>query len=167
MSSPRDVFFNEVISRTRLGQDIYIVSADFGCKAIDDFKQEFPSRYINVGIAEQNAILVAAGLALEGKTVFVYGIASFIVCRCYEQIKVVLNGMDLPVTFVCVGANDDYKEDGFTHWAFDDVNLLSQLENVYIFRDDLPMEDIPLVVNCCIEGGVVGLHPKYVRLRRK
>jgi transketolase len=156
--SPRDLFF----SRLFFEPEAWIVTTDFGCQALDEFKKINPDRFINVGIAEQNAILVATGLALEGKRVFVYGIASFITMRCLDQIRVCLDGMDLPVTIVGVGIEDDYKDAGYTHWAYEDVGIMQALKNVKVYEVKEPFY-IPGIVEDCLTLP----HPKYVRLRRK
>ena len=158
--TPRDIFFNALKLKAQKNPLIYVLAVDFGCQALDDFKKEYPYRYINVGIAEQNAILVATGLALEGKRVFVYMICAF-VARCYEQIKVDLCGMDLPVTIVGVGTEDEYKEAGPTHWAFEDLQALGDLPNMQIY-DIKDTGQLPMVVDDCLDLP----HPKYVRLRR-
>ena len=64
------------------------MTADMGAQSLERFKQDLPDQYINVGIAEQNLVSVAAGLALSGKHAFVYAIAPFITQRCYEQVRV-------------------------------------------------------------------------------
>jgi transketolase len=160
--APRDIVFDELLKRTARGEDIYIVTADFGSPSLEKFKIAFPHRLVNVGIAEQNAILVSTGLALEGKKVFVYGIASFIIMRCFEQIRVDLDGMDLPVTIIGVGADDSYKEAGFTHWAFEDIGILKTLKHMVVY-DVKDKKRIAKIVNDCFKKP----HPKYIRLRRK
>ncbi|MBM4388371.1 MAG: 1-deoxy-D-xylulose-5-phosphate synthase, partial [Deltaproteobacteria bacterium] len=67
--------------------NIHLITADTGFTVFDDFQKEFPDRYLNIGIMESAMIGVAAGLALSGKTVFVYGIIPFVTMRCFEQIR--------------------------------------------------------------------------------
>jgi transketolase len=69
-----------------------------GAPALDKFRKDLVSQFFSTGIAEQNTILIAAGLALEGKKVFALAIAPFITLRCYEQIRIELAAMNLPVT---------------------------------------------------------------------
>jgi len=131
--TPRDAFFNVIYELSKEDNDIVIVSADFGCESLDRYKKDFPHRFINAGIAEQNAILLATGLALEGKKPFVYGIASFISLRCLEQIRVNISYMGLPINIVGVGSDDSYREAGFTHCVSEDVPIIESLGNILVY----------------------------------
>ena len=71
--------------------------------SLERFKKDLSHQYINVGVSGQNMISIAAGLALSGKVVFVYAITPFVTMRCYEQIKVDISGMRLPVTIIGAG----------------------------------------------------------------
>ena len=71
----RDAFLTELLSAMRQEQDIYFVTADFGSPVLDHIRSEFPDRFVNVGVAEQDLINVSAGLALEGFKVFTHAIA--------------------------------------------------------------------------------------------
>ena len=62
----RDVFFHEIYKKTKHGEDIVIVSSDIGAPSLDDYRRDFPNRFINVGIAEQNLLAVSSGLQLAG-----------------------------------------------------------------------------------------------------
>ena len=123
----RDAFFTALLARARTDRRIVVLSLDFGAPSLDRFRADLPAQFINVGISEQNAISTAAGLALTGKTVIVYSIASFITARSLEQIKLDLCAMRLPVTIVGVGAGYAYTHDGPTHNALEDMALLRGL----------------------------------------
>ena len=101
---------------------IFFVSADFGSPVLDDIRADFPDRFLNVGIAEQNLINVSAGLALEGFTVFAYAIAPFITMRCFEQLRVNLALLsevrDMNVNLIGVGAGYSYVVSGPTHQCY-------------------------------------------------
>ncbi|MBT6228165.1 MAG: 1-deoxy-D-xylulose-5-phosphate synthase, partial [Candidatus Scalindua sp.] len=73
--SQRDAFWTRIYEIARQDRDVVVISADMGAPALDDFRRDLPSQFVNVGIAEQNAILVASGLCMTGKKVFVYAIA--------------------------------------------------------------------------------------------
>lgn len=75
----RDTFFDSLYESMIENENIYLITADFGAPMLDKIRISFPQRSINVGIAEQNAVNVATGLALEGKIVYVYGIAPLLV----------------------------------------------------------------------------------------
>ena len=68
-------------------ENIFFVTADFGSPVLDKIRADFPNRFVNVGIAEQNLINISSGLSLEGYKVFVYAIAPFIAMRCFEQLR--------------------------------------------------------------------------------
>ena len=82
----RDALLERIWLSMRDDESIFFTCADFGSPVLDKIREQFPDRFINVGIAEQNLINVSAGLAIEGYKVFAYAIAPFITMRCYEQI---------------------------------------------------------------------------------
>ena len=86
--SQRDIFWTRIGEMMRDDNDIVIVTADMGTPAFDNIRTIYPNRFFNVGIAEQNCISVAAGLALEGKKPYIFNIATFAILRGLEQIKV-------------------------------------------------------------------------------
>ena len=77
----RDAFWNKIYQMQKQDRNLIVISADMGAPALDQVRRDFPAQFINVGIAEQNAILIASGLALLGKHVFAYAIAPFITLR--------------------------------------------------------------------------------------
>lgn len=129
----RDTFWDVIYERARNDSDIVIVSADLGAASLDKFRRDMPAQFISVGIAEQNAITVAAGLALSGKKVFVYACVPFIVLRCYEQIRLLISGMKLPITIVGQGMGYSFAEYGPTHHIVEDVGAIRMLPNMNIF----------------------------------
>lgn len=160
--TPRDAFFKEIEKRLIQGADIYIVTPDFGSPVLDELKKSFKHRVINTGVAEQNAILVACGLSLIGKVVIVYGMSCFIVSRCYEQLKIDVDGMKIPLTIVGVGYDDEYGSAGYSHWAFEDRELISTLKNIELIEahDQSLLPEI-------VERSLRREKPLYVKLHRK
>jgi len=128
----RDVFFDKIYELAKKDSDVVIVVADMSAPALDKFRKELPSQFINVGIAEQNAIVVGSGLALAGKKVFVYAIAPFITLRCLEQIRVSNCIMNIPITIVGMGTGLSYDSDGPTHHLIEDISILRSLPNITI-----------------------------------
>ena len=160
--SQRDAFWDRIYELAREDSDIVLVIADMGAPALDKFRTDLSGQYVDVGIAEQQAIVLAAGLALSGKKVFAYAIAPFITLRCYEQIRVDLASMNLPVTLVGVGAGVSYEESGPTHHAVDDLSALRILPNLTIHNmTDSVMARAFADISCTMEG------PNYVRLDRE
>jgi len=92
----------------RQDKSIYFLTGDLGYSVLEDIEKEFQSRFINVGIAEQNLIGIASGLALSGKKVYVYSIIPFITMRCFEQIRNDICYHNLNVTILGVGAGLSY-----------------------------------------------------------
>jgi len=130
----RDAFFDALYDLAKNDPHVLCLAADMGAFSLNRFKRDLSRQYVNVGICEQNLVSVAAGLALGGKKVFIYAIAPFITQRCYEQIKVDLSCMNLPVTLVGVGAGIAYSSDGPTHHATQDVAALRALPGMTILN---------------------------------
>jgi len=130
IKSMRDAFWDQIYELAKKDKNIVIVSADFGAPALDKFRENLPEQFINVGISEQNAILVATGLALKGKKPIAYAITQFITLRCFEQIRIYPCGMNLPVTIVGVGAGACYWESGATHHCFEQLSIMRTLPNL-------------------------------------
>lgn len=160
--SMRDAFWNKLYDIAKEDRDVVVVAADMGAPALDRFRKDLPGQFINVGIAEQNAITVAAGLAMGGKKPFAYAIAPFITLRCYEQIKVNLAGMNLPVTVVGVGAGFSYEDSGPTHHTVEDLSIMRILPNMAVNNiSDSIMAAAFAESSCKMKS------PNYVRLDRQ
>jgi transketolase len=158
----RDAFFDELYEIARENRNVVLLSADMGAPALDKFRKDLASQYFNVGIAEQNMVNLATGLALEGKKVFIYAIMPFTTLRCYELIKVNLSLMNIPVTIVGVGAGFGYDDSGPTHHATEDLAAMRALPNMNII---CPADIITTIsaarISCEMKT------PNYVRLDRE
>jgi len=130
----RDAVFNTVEAIIRKDQNTIILTNDMGATGLDKISKFTPDRVINLGITEQNMVGVAAGLALSGKTVFVYGILSHVVFRALEQIKLDVCVQNLPVIFIGVGSGLAYGVDGPTHQGVEDIAVLRALPNMTVFN---------------------------------
>ncbi|HRW60413.1 MAG TPA: 1-deoxy-D-xylulose-5-phosphate synthase, partial [Defluviicoccus sp.] len=82
----RNAFFNAVFALAREDERIVLMVGDLGFRIVEGFMAERPKQFLNAGIAEQNMMSMAAGMALEGKIVFAYSIANFPTLRCLEQV---------------------------------------------------------------------------------
>lgn len=129
----RDAFWKRIYELAKTDRRIVVVSEDMGAPALDDFRLDLPAQFVNVGIAEQNGLLVAGGLALEGKRPFVYAIAPFVGLRCLEQIRVTNSIMHIPVTIVGVGAGFGYEDSGPTHHLTEDIAVMRAFPDIDIF----------------------------------
>lgn len=162
----RDVLIEALCDRMRRDERIFFLSADFGAPALDRLRADFPRRFCNVGIAEQNTINLATGLALEGFKAFAYGIAPFISMRAYEQSRVHLSLMGqtkpLNVNIVSVGAGLSYDISGPTHHCLEDISIFRTLPNIELFS---PSD--PCLVAAYLERALALPRPKYLRLDGK
>ena len=131
-SSQRDAFFTRIYEMMKHDKDILIVVADMSTPVFDKVREDFPHRFFNVGISEQQAILLASGLAKEGKKVFVYAISTFMIMRCFEQIRVSQGVMKFPITIVGVGSGYSYDDSGPTHHMLEDISIMRVLPHMTI-----------------------------------
>lgn len=133
----RDVLIEAIHKRMADNDRIFFLSADFGAPALDKIREDFPGRFINVGIAEQNLINIAAGLALEGNIVYAYAIAPFLTMRAYEQIRLNLSitaqTKPLNVNLIGVGGGVSYDVAGPTHHCLEDISIMRILPNMTVF----------------------------------
>ena len=160
--SQRDAFWNKVYELAKENSDIIVISADCGAPALDKFRKDLSGQFVQTGIAEANSVLIAAGLALGGKKVFAYAIAPFITLRCYEQIRVNLAGMNLPITLVGLGAGFSYDDSGPTHHTLEDISIMRILPNLTVNNiTDSAMAAGFADISCKMKG------PNYVRLDRQ
>ena len=162
----RDALIARITEVMRTRRDIFFLSADFGAPALDALRAQSPDRFINVGIAEQNLITVAAGLALEGYTVYAYAIAPFITMRCFEQIRVNLSLMShyrpLNVNLIGVSAGASYEVSGPTHHCFEDLSIMRTLPAVDIIS---PCDTV--ITRKFVDFTLRHRRPKYMRLDSK
>jgi transketolase len=128
----RKRFIQNLINLAEQDSNIYLIVGDLGFSFVEPFKEKFSDRFLNVGIAEQNMIGVAAGLAMAGKKVFVYSIIPFITMRCFEQIRLNLCYQNLPVRLIGFGAGFTYGDQGSTHHAIEDIAIMRSLPNMTI-----------------------------------
>jgi len=145
----RDVFFDKLYELGSQNSNIIIISADMDAFSLRKFATDFPRQYMNIGVSEQNMINVAAGLAIAGKIVFCYSIASFATLRCLEQIKVNICSMNLPVTIVGAGAGFSFGYDGPTHHGHQDVSsmrLMPEMNIIELSSNDVAEKALDYVI---------------------
>ena len=128
----RNAFVDEITKISKKDKKIVLLSGDIGYKLYDEFKQKYPNRFYNCGVAEANMTTVAAGLALKGLKPITYTIATFNVYKTLEQIKIDIAYPNLPVIIVGVGAGLSYSGLGSTHHATEDIAVLRSIPNLNI-----------------------------------
>jgi transketolase len=128
----RDAMIRALFKLANDNKDVVLITADLGFGLFESFSEKFPSQFINIGIAEQNMMGVAAGLALEGKIVFVYSIGNFPTLRCLEQIRNDACYHDLNINIICMGAGFSYGALGMSHHATEDIAIMRALPGTVV-----------------------------------
>lgn len=155
----RTAFIEELIKAARENEKVFLIVGDLGYGVVEAFANEFPDRFINAGVAEQNMMGMAAGIASEGFHVFVYSIANFPTFRCAEQIRNDVAYHNLSVTVVSVGGGLSYGALGYSHHAIQDYGLVRMMPNMLIATPADPLE-----VRGCMEYLLQNPAPSYLRL---
>ena len=132
---------------------------DLGYNVVEPFAREFPDRYINVGICEQNMAGIAGGLAMNGWIVYCYSIGNFPTLRCIEQIRNDIVYYHSNVRIVSVGAGYAYGSQGVSHHATEDIGMLRTLPGMAICSPSDPVETRMLTTLSSYYEG-----PMYIRL---
>ena len=125
----RDTFVKTLVELAKTDKGIELVTGDLGFGVLKPFWEQCPDQFTNAGIAEQNMTSMAAGMALEGKTVFTYSIGNFPTLRCLEQIRNDCAYHDANVKVVCIGGGFVYGSLGMSHQATEDLALMRSLPN--------------------------------------
>jgi len=136
----RTAFINQLIKEARNNPSIFLIVGDLGFSVVEPFAQEFPDRFLNAGVAEQNMTGIAAGLALEGYTVFTYSIGNFPTLRCMEQIRYDICYHILNVKIVAVGGGYAYGPLGASHHATEEIGMLRTIPNLTVCAPGDPVE---------------------------
>lgn len=160
--SMRDAFFNRLYGIAEKDRNVILVTADMGAPSIDRWRKNLGEQYFNVGIAEQNMVAIAAGLASEGKKPYTYAIAPFITSRCHEFIKLNAGLMKFPIKFVGCGAGFGYEDSGPTHHTTEDISIMRAIPNLEIFG---PSDSV--MAGACAKITYFSSRPSYIRLDRE
>lgn len=158
----RNAFIDTIIAACKSRDDIFILSGDAGLGVFDRFKEEYPDRFRNMGVAEQNTISFAAGLAMTGYKVFIYNIIPFVLYRCYEQVRNDICYQELPVTLVGIGSGITYAPQGMSHYSIEDIGLVQTLPNLVAIS---PMD--PVEAKAAARYTLHSDKPVYIRLAKR
>jgi transketolase len=145
----------------RANPDVMLLTADLGYSVLEQFADELPDQYCNVGVCEQAMVGIAAGLALSGRRVALYSIANFPTLRCLEQLRNDVCYHDLPVTVISVGGGLAYGAQGYTHHGLEDLGIMASLPNMAVTCPADPHEAEELLPQLMDRRG-----PAYLRLGR-
>jgi transketolase len=155
----RTAFIQALIQRARENPRVFLVVGDLGYSVVEPFAAEFPDRFLNAGVAEQNMTGIAAGLASEGYHVFTYSIANFPTLRCLEQIRNDVCYHNLPVTVVAVGSGLAYGNLGYSHHGVQDIAAIRCMPHITIASPADPGE-----TRACLDRLLINPGPSYLRL---
>ncbi|MES2825467.1 MAG: transketolase C-terminal domain-containing protein [Pseudomonadota bacterium] len=128
----RTVFANSILAAAQADKKVLLLTGDHGYALFDEFRKVLPEQFINAGIAEQNMVGVAAGLAKAGYKPIVYGLSAFVPIRVLEQIKMDVCYENLPVVFMGDGAGVVYSSLGSSHQSTEDIAVLRCIPNISI-----------------------------------
>lgn len=132
----RKQFANLIHSKMATQNNIVVLTADLGYGLWDRIKIDYPDRFIDVGASEQLLIGSAVGLSMEGKIPIAYSITSFLLYRGFEFIRNYIHHEKWPVILAGGGRDKDYGYLGYSHWAEEDINVLSCLNNIELYKPD-------------------------------
>jgi transketolase len=141
--------------------DVMLLTADLGYSVLEQFADQLPDQYANVGVCEQAMVGIAAGLALSGKRVALYSIANFPTLRCLEQLRNDVCYHNLPVTVISVGGGLAYGPQGYTHHGLEDLGIMAMLPHMAVTCPADPHEAEQLLPQLLERRG-----PAYLRLGR-
>ena len=128
----RDTFVRTLIELAKKNKNIELLTGDLGFGVLKPYWEALPDQFTNAGIAEQNMTTVAAGMALEGKTVFTYSIGNFPTLRCLEQIRNDCTYHNANVKIVCVGGGLVYGSLGMSHHATEELAIMRALPGMVV-----------------------------------
>ena len=123
----RNHLINELTAIAKKDKDVMLIAGDLGFGVLNEFMETLPDQFINAGICEQNMASVAAGLALEGKKVYVYSIGNFPGIRCLEQVRNDICYHNANVKIIVVGGGFAYGQLGMSHHATEDLSIMRSL----------------------------------------
>lgn len=155
----RAAFSDALVRLAKADPNVLLLTGDHGYALFDDFRRECPAQYINAGIAEQNMVGMAAGLARVGFRPFVYGLSAFIPVRVVEQIKLDIAHDNLPVILIGDGAGFVYSHLGTSHQATEDIACTRAIPHLSVYSPADRFE-----VSACMNMAYQAKAPAYLRM---
>jgi transketolase len=155
----RNAFSQSLVAAARADARVLLLTGDHGYSLFDDFRKHCPGQYLNAGVAEQNMVGVAAGLAKGGFRPVVYGLSAFVPVRVLEQIKMDVCYEELPVLFIGDGAGVVYSSLGASHQSTEDVAALRALPHLRILS---PADEHEMTA--CMGLALQSAGPVYLRM---
>jgi transketolase len=157
----RNTFIKTLTELAKDDPRIFLICGDLGYSVLEVFADQFPDRYLNVGIAEQNMMGVATGLSMEGYNVFTYSIGNFPTLRCMEQIRYDICYHSANVKIVAVGGGYAYGPLGVSHHTTEELGMLRTIPNLKVAAPGDPAEVAGVTKYFTSHSG-----PGYIRLNK-
>ena len=158
----RNAFADEITQIAKSDPSVVLLSGDIGNRLFDKYKESNPDRFVNCGVAEANMISMGSGLAISGMKPVAYTIASFLIYRAFEQIRVDLSYHNAAVLLVGVGGGLSYASNGSTHHTLEDIALMRSLPNMQVVCAGDPLE-----VRAATKAFFSDPKPTYLRIGKK
>lgn len=155
----RAAFSNALVRLAQTDPNVLLLTGDHGYALFDPFRKHCPTQYINAGIAEQNMVGMAAGLARAGFRPFVYGLSAFVPVRVLEQIKLDVAHDNLPVVFIGDGAGFVYSALGTSHQSTEDIACARAIPQLKVYS---PADRFELTA--CMQQAYDSRSPVYLRM---
>lgn len=155
----REAFSNALVRLALADPKVLLLTGDHGYALFDEFRKRCPGQYINAGIAEQNMVGMAAGLARVGFRPFVYGLAAFVPIRTVEQIKLDIAHDDLPVVLLGDGAGFVYSHLGTSHQSTEDIACTRAIPSLEVLS---PADRFEMTAS--IDRAYMANGPVYLRM---
>lgn len=155
----RDAFSDALVRLAAADPKVLLLTGDHGYALFDAFRKRCPDRYINAGIAEQNMVGMAAGLARLGFRPFVYGLSAFVPIRVLEQIKLDIAHDDLPVVLLGDGAGFVYSHLGTSHQSTEDIACARAIPGLDVLSPADRHE-----MTACMDLAYMSRRPVYLRM---
>jgi transketolase len=157
----RRLFAELLHEEMKKNEDVYLITGDLGYGLWDKIRDDFPTRFHNVGSSEMVMMGMGIGLAMEGKIPYVYSITPFAIYRPFEMIRNYLDHENIPVNIIGGGRDKEYGYLGFSHWSHDDKRIMGVFDNVKSYH---PETDVELAdsFKCTLQKRT----PIYINLKR-
>jgi transketolase len=143
----RDALVKSLFMLAEKDSRVMLLTGDLGYGVFEEFEKKYPYQYLNIGVAEQNMMGIAAGLALEGKIIFTYSIGNFPTLRCLEQIRNDACYHELNINIIATGGGFSYGGLGMSHHATEDIAIMRALPGMTVLVPSTSEESETGVIN--------------------
>jgi len=158
----RREFIDVLIELAEKDDKVVLIVPDIGFNYIEEFQKRFPDRFLNLGVTEQSAMIIAAGLALSGFKPYIFSMINFVVFRPYEMVRNAVCMHNANVKIIGVKGSEKYKFLGFSHNLIvenEEIKILEHLSNLKTFVANKPEEAREIILESYKRNG-----PDYIRL---